>query len=91
MAAGITDSGLEHLSAFSGLTRLHADNPSIGNLGLQNLSCLTSLKHLVLFGASKVTSLGCVHLCMMERGACYLTFIAVQYVQPQADCVSEGQ
>lgn len=59
---GITDSGLEHLSAFSSLTRLHADNPGIGDRGLQNLSCLTSLHHLDLFGASKITSQGCVHL-----------------------------
>ena len=60
--AGVTDGGLEHLSSFSGLTRLHADNPGIGDKGLQNLSCLSSLRHLDLFGASKVTSQGCVHL-----------------------------
>ena len=61
MHAGISDLGTARLSRLVSLESLSLDMRSIGDGGVRNLSGLTNLRHLDLFGA-KVSDTGCAWL-----------------------------
>jgi hypothetical protein len=60
-ATGVTDNGLDDLTGFGSLTRLHLDSRGISNVAGKHLSKLTQLRHLDLFG-SRLSDKGCQHL-----------------------------
>ena len=80
-AAAVSDSCTPSLARLSRLERLCLDTRAVGDAGLRDLTPLTSLRHLDLFGA-KITDKGCAFLRWVDCAAVRVSWVACACCSP---------